>query len=101
MGDFPARPSSEDRKRINAALNDMLTWVCEELACGWEIRIVMIGGDDNGKGEAFGSGECWIELLDPDDNQASADFDTESMNVWSMVDHSRNPDDNAVSPDDD
>ncbi len=86
MGDWPHRPSFETRKRLNSALNEILIYCCDELAEGWEIVIRMIGGED-------GKGDCSIELSNPDGDEVSRDWDTESRNTWSMVDHSRNPDD--------
>ncbi len=94
MGDWPRRPSFETRKRLDAALNEILIYCCDELAEGWEINIRMVGLED-------GDGDCSIELSNPDGDEVSTDWDGDSHNVWSMVDHSRNPDDASAREVDD
>ena len=84
MGDYPWRGTDENRKRLDAALNDIMKWVCDELPEGWEIEIKMTGGVDF-------EGEASIELIDPDGNEVSKDWDGERRNVWDMVDKARNP----------
>jgi hypothetical protein len=75
------KPHRDTRKRLDSALNEILLYVCRHLAPGWEIQITMTGHEDDG--------EAQIELTDPDGRDVSAEWDGESLNVWDMVDHSR------------
>lgn len=87
MGDYPYRGSEERLAELKKALNDILIWVCDELAPDWEIAIHMKGGaDENGDP---GNGDCWIEFTDPDGDDVDIG-DPEQENPWGMVDYSRN-----------
>jgi len=79
----PIRPSRETRKRLDAALNEILQYACDHLEPGWEIQIRMLGHE--------GGGEAQIELLDPDCKDVAANWDGDSLNVWDMAEHSREP----------
>ncbi len=79
------KPSREDRDRLDAALNQILRYACENLANCWDIKIKMYG-------KADGHGSAYIDLIDPNGHSVSDNWDSDLMNIWDMVDHSRNPD---------
>lgn len=89
MGNWPGRPTEADRNRLDAALNEILTWACDNLPYCWGIEIRMAGGID-------GDGEAGMELIDPDGVEVSADWDCEQRNLWRMVGYANNPDDPDV-----
>lgn len=71
-------PDSETQERLNETLNDILIYATEHLPEGWEITIKMSGCPDR-------RGDCSISLEDPDGNDVSESWDSDRLNVFSMV----------------
>jgi hypothetical protein len=81
-------PSPDDRRRLDAALNEITAYAAKHLADQWEFHVWVTGGRD-------GRGDVWMELLDPEGEYASEDWPSEQRNIWAMVEHSQNPEANS------